>query len=491
MPKLSQELLKARTRSASLLKKPWTSNVPGVYFVAAGKPRWVARIRWRKDGQFDHLPLHAWPLTLIDGAFTERDLLKQKRNAEAWAEREWETLEKTNKERPYSLQPSSWTLGQLLEKYVEDIEAGTLHYRSCQSDRSIARTFLGLASRGPNVGNIGFRVVLGKTLDQLQPTDFNTTTPRNHPNALLVKFRGRIYTGKDGKTLYEPVPPQTQKRLMQAIRTVFAHAKREWGVDVGRDVVGPLPVVDGIHGREVTLTEEEFQQILSRMSDTTQSLRDLVFCNRHTAIRRGEACKLKWAQVTRDNRSCHLLNTKSRRIRGKDQNRERFVPFPDEVVEMIARRRELRREGEEYVFPSPTGGKFHVDSVTQAWRRARERAERDNPELKGKRLHDLRHTAITELGETMPAAMVAKISGHNDLTSFMRYFNPSVEALREQMNAAKRKQRMKDLLDQQRQEMGDTAPSVEHILKQLMTLSNDDFSRVMSEAIPRRFASAG
>lgn len=491
MPKLSQELTKARAKSAALLRKEWTSTVPGVYFVSTGKPRWAARIRWRKNGEFDHLPVKVWPLNLIDGAFTERDLLKQQRNAEAWAEREWETLEETNKERPYSSLPSSWTLRMLLEKYVEDIESGALVYRSCVSDRSIARTFLGLATRGPNVGNEGFRVVLNKTLDQLQPTDFNTTTPKTHPNALLVKYRGRKYTEKDGKTHYAPVPAPTQKRLMQSIRTVLAHAKREWSIDIGRDVVGPLPVVDGVIGREITLSEAEFQQILSRMGETTESLRDLVFCNRHTAIRRGEACKLKWAQVARDNRSCHLLNTKSRRIRGKDQKRERFVPFPDEVVEMITRRRKLQREGEEYVFPSPTGGKFHVDSVTQAWRRARERAESDNPELKGKRLHDLRHTAITELGQDMPAAMVAKISGHNDLTSFMRYFNPSVDALRAQMNDAKRKQRMKDLLVQQREDLGVAAASVEQVLNQLMSLSNEDFSRVMSEAIPRRFAASG
>ena len=488
MPKLSQELVKARARSAALLRKSWTSSIPGVYFVAEGRPRWAARIRWRKNGEFDHLPLKVWPLSLIEGAFTERDLLKQQRAAEAWAEREWETLEQTNKERPYSQQPSSWTLRMLLEKYVEDIESGALVYRSCASDRSIAKTYLGLATRGPNIGNTGFQVVLNKTLDQLQPTDFNTTTPKSHPHALLVKYRGRAYQGKDGKTHYAAVPAPTQKRLLQSIRTVFAHAQREWGIDIGRDVVGPLPVVDGVRGREITLSEEEFQQILSRMSDTTESLRDLVFCNRHTAIRRAEACKLKWEQVTRDNRSGRLLKTKSRRIRGKDQNREREVPFPDEVVEMIRRRREQRREGEEYVFPSPTGGKFHVDSVTQAWRRARERAERDNPELKGKRLHDLRHTAITELGETMPAAMVAKISGHNDLSSFMRYFNPSVDALREQMNAAKRKQRMRELLDQQREELGAPAPSVDQVLNQLMSMSNDDFSRVMAEAIPRRFA---
>lgn len=489
MPKLSQELMKARARSAALLTKSWTSEVPGVYFIATGRPRWAARIRWRKNGVYDHLELKVWPLGLIESAFTERDLLKQKRAAEVWAEREWETLEKNNKERPYSLMPSSWTLRQLLEKYVEAIESGALKYRSCASDRSIARTYLGLATRGPNIGNLGFQFVLNKTLDQLQPTDFNTSTPKNHPYALLVKYRGRASVGKDGKTHYAPVPPQTQKRLLQSIRTVFAHAKREWDIDLGRDVVGPLPVVDGVQGRDVTLSEDEFQQIVRSMADTSQSLRDLVFCNRHTAIRRGEACKLKWDQVARDNRSCRLLKTKSRRIRGEDQNRERDVPFPDEVVEMITRRRKLRGEGEEFVFPSPAGGGFHVDSVTQAWRRARERAERENPELKGKRLHDLRHTAITELGETMPAAMVAKISGHNDLSSFMRYFNPSVDALREQMNAAKRKQRMRELLDQQREELGAAAPNVEQVLNQLMAMSNDDFSRVMSEAVPRRFAS--
>jgi len=97
-----------------------------------------------------------------------------------------------------------------------------------------------------------------------------------------------------------------------------------------------------------------------------------------------------------------------------------------------------------------------------------------------KRLHDLRHTRITELGEDMPAAMIAKMSGHDDLASFMRYFNPKAEAIRRKMAEA----------DRRRLAAGSTAgPSaVETALAVLSELSRDEMAQVMATLFTKQTA---
>jgi integrase len=44
--------------------------------------------------------------------------------------------------------------------------------------------------------------------------------------------------------------------------------------------------------------------------------------------------------------------------------------------------------------------------------------------------HDLRHVAITRLLEKgFPHALAMKISGHKQMTTFLRYVNPTTESL--------------------------------------------------------------
>jgi len=50
--------------------------------------------------------------------------------------------------------------------------------------------------------------------------------------------------------------------------------------------------------------------------------------------------------------------------------------------------------------------------------------------VKGLRLHDLRHTAITRMiAAGIPAAETMKIAGHTQMTTFLRYLNPKTEAM--------------------------------------------------------------
>jgi integrase len=55
-------------------------------------------------------------------------------------------------------------------------------------------------------------------------------------------------------------------------------------------------------------------------------------------------------------------------------------------------------------------------------------------EIFGCRFHDLRHVAISRLLEKgFPHALAMKISGHKQMTTFLRYVNPTTESLVELM----------------------------------------------------------
>src|SRR5690606_2618895 len=128
----------------------------------------------------------------------------------------------------------------LLERYLEGLDDGSIKYRSCVSDRSRIRVLLGIAEKGANAGNTAFGWVLDKPMDTLRPTDFYTETPKAHPNAILLHYRGR-----NGN------PPKNNAaiKLIQTIRTVMGHAILEWGLDLDLSKV-PLPPITKDPGRE-------------------------------------------------------------------------------------------------------------------------------------------------------------------------------------------------------------------------------------------------
>ena len=473
MARPSKAVLAARAKSKSLLARDWPSSVPGVFFIAVGEPRWAARIRWQKDNAVHRDKTHVWKLSINPktGGYTEKDLLHWQKQAEAWAEAEWLALTKSGKQFSRNAQASAWTLEALLMKYLEGLDDGSIKYRSCASDRSRVRVLLGIAEKGANAHNKAFGPVLGKTMDELAPTDFYTEHPRSHPRAILLHYKG-----KNGQ------PPRNNAciKLIQTIRTVMGHAIREWGLDLDLTKV-PLPPLAKDPGRDETLTEQEFGWIMDEMKDCDQATRDIVLMNRYSAMRRSEAVKLDWERVALDNTSARLTNTKSRRVKGKDLDRNRVVPFAPAIVEMLARRREASKNETGAVFLTTAGARIWADAVTKAWERARRRAAKKHeaPLLLNKRLHDLRHTRITELGEDMPAAMIAKMSGHDDLASFMRYFNPKPEAMRKKMAEADRKRLAPG-------QSGDDLSRVETAAVLLAELSPEEMAQAIAKAFAKR-----
>ena len=103
--------------------------------------------------------------------------------------------------------------------------------------------------------------------------------------------------------------------------------------------------------------------------------------------------------------------------------------------------------------------------------------EQDNPEILTARVHDLRHTRITELGRILSAAEAARVSGHSDLSSFFRYFNPDPVDIGRKI----------DELESNRRLPKDTKA----LMDQLVALDLNDLTAIFMAAMTRKLTAAG
>jgi integrase len=127
-----------------------------------------------------------------------------------------------------------------------------------------------------------------------------------------------------------------------------------------------------------------------------------------TAMRRGEMAKLEWDHVHLDEGYLRLPPhiTKSQY--------ERIVP--------------LTLRAERILRTQPRLGPLVFNTTVESIERAHELVIA-RCGVRNLRFHDLRHEATTRLveGTTMSPMQVGQITGHRDLRTLMRYYNPSAQ----------------------------------------------------------------
>ena len=421
------------------------SETRGVYFRPDGNPRWIAKIRWELAGQKHQLEQRSWPVDLTAPKKSHKHIDVVQLVAESWAANEWKHLALTK--TPYSLTATAQTLGGLLKRYLDEIDNGTIQYRSVRTDRSNIRTLLGLSTSGPNQGNgPALTTVMSKTLDTLTYNDFHSDSKQHHPHAI-----NHILVGQDGK----PMRDGPLKRVLVTIKIVYEHAKREWSINC----VNPIKHLQGLtpnDEREVILSDEEWNLFKAELKNCEQATQDVIAVERSTAARRSEIIKLDWGDINFELSTAHLRKTKSRRQKGKTVDNSRTIPLDSDILAMLRRRLPdtyLVAKGplkgqvntdlvtstiaNEPIFINSEGKRLGADAITVAWSRARERIYKKtkNPKILNIRAHDLRHTAITEFGSSLTQVEAARVSGHKDLRTFFRYFNPRPEEIGKKIEA--------------------------------------------------------
>ena len=446
---------------ATKTKKRKSKGTPGVYWREDGVPRWEVKIRWTdQDGVKRWLKTKRFPVDLNAPPRTELHKDQARFDAEAYASAQRRGLHLND--TPHALTAEAWTLKSLLERFAKEIEDGTIAHRSVRTDKANCNTLLGKAKAGPN--KLANFTVVNKLASDLTYADFWG----DRSTALSKEWKGA-----DG----EAAPNGSIKRLLTTVRSVFNRAKTHWHIQLNN----PLETLKGIEvddARERILTNTEWDLITADLANsrTEQATINAIVFIRHTAVRRGECVKLDWTDIDLEKRTAHLRNTKSR----KNKENQRIIPLPPAAMSIIVERQN-GKSMKELKGPVFSNGKrrLRADTITQAWIRARTRvAEATGDEsILTARLHDLRHTRITELGRILSAAEAARVSGHSDLSSFMRYFNPDPVDIGRKIDALEASK--------------SNSPAMQELVDKLAALSIEDLSAAFLAAMARKAAAAG
>jgi integrase len=215
----------------------------------------------------------------------------------------------------------------------------------------------------------------------------------------VVRFRAKK------KTLTSPA---TVNRELACLKTVFNKAV-EWG-RLENNPIRRVRKFKESNPREQILSAAE---ALSLVENAAPSIRPILIVALHTGMRRNEILSLKWKNIEFAREYILIEDSKS--------GRSRKVPMNAAVLEALR----ARPRDSEFVFFNPET-KDHIKDIKTALRAACRRAE-----IKGRRLHDLRHTAASKMIEAgVDLVTVSKILGHASIQMTMRYAHPTTENMR-------------------------------------------------------------
>ncbi len=172
------------------------------------------------------------------------------------------------------------------------------------------------------------------------------------------------------------------------------------------------------------LSDEERARLLDALDKLPQNQQrngDILRLMLFTGCRKGEILNLRWDEV----HGCTLKLQDSK-------TGARTVWLSDDAKAVIARQRLSARSSAAYVFPSPRNAEKPISNITFFWFDLRRKID-----LKGVRMHDLRHSFASQAvrqGVALP--VISKLLGHSSVTMTMRYTHVSdtdVEAAAERI----------------------------------------------------------
>lgn len=131
-----------------------------------------------------------------------------------------------------------------------------------------------------------------------------------------------------------------------------------------------------------------------------------------TAMRANEITSMKWEHVFEDH--VFLPDTKN--------GDSRKVPLSNKAKQLLELMRGLDDEN--------VCTQTNTNSLSQNFYKV----SKKQLMLDDLRFHDTRHEATTRLAQKLPIQDLAKVTGHKDLQTLMKYYNPTVSELAERIN---------------------------------------------------------
>jgi integrase len=224
-------------------------------------------------------------------------------------------------------------------------------------------------------------------------------------------------------TRLNQVSPPTVNRELACLRTLLNEA-----MDWGRLESNPAARVKKLHEappRERILTDAETRRLLDAAAP---HLRPILVVLLNTGMRKGEALGLRWDDVDLVKGFIHISDSKSGKSRNVRMNEAVFTTLRElsEVNGPMVLRDTDRPGGDGQDIQRTALVFGGIKDVKRSFHTACRRAD-----IKGLRLHDLRHTCASRLVQLgVDLVTVSKLLGHSSITMTMRYSHPTPENMR-------------------------------------------------------------
>lgn len=171
--------------------------------------------------------------------------------------------------------------------------------------------------------------------------------------------------------------------------------------------------------RDRIISEDEFNRLLGVAPDYFKAILLMAW---HTAMREREILKLIWDRVDMSIGFIHLLAHETKEKKKKD------IPINNILSPLFNKLENQRSKDTDRVFLRD--GK-PIKDIRGIFMSCCEKVG-----IEDFHFHDLRHCAITRwVNDNQPILTIMKITGHNSLQSFKRYFNPEYTALKAVVNS--------------------------------------------------------
>jgi integrase len=292
--------------------------------------------------------------------------------------------------------------------------------------------------------SIPFSKLIERYLKEISPGKKSSRSDKTNSNYPLKYFGARPIEGIKPQDIYKyfewrkeqksertkkTVSGATMNREKSLISDAFSKAIK-WGYVEGN----PLAQVEGFreNKRDRYITDQEFEAIKegARSIPNAHHLPEIMDVLYHSAQRSGKIFRLKWSQIDLAERRIFLGESTSTK------------KVPDEIwvnqalLELLSRlkaRRGLQKIVGPYVFQKRNGKPYR--SVKTAWKTCCEKAK-----VKDARIHDIRHKSLTDMAKKGYSLQeIAKVAGHTQITTTMRYTHLRAEDTREALESLGRK----------------------------------------------------
>lgn len=209
------------------------------------------------------------------------------------------------------------------------------------------------------------------------------------------------------------VAPASVIREMQLMNSVLTVARKEWRL-IGENPLSEVAKPRKPPPRDRLPTDDEIERMRhaagADLSNLTARAFHAFLFAMETAMRAGEICNLRRADVDLSRRVARLHKTKN--------GHPRDVPLSSEAVRLI----EALPEGD------PVFG-LEPRQLDVLFRKVRDRAM-----VKGLTFHDSRAAAIGRLSKKLEILELARIVGHRDLNMLQVYYRATAEELAKRLD---------------------------------------------------------